>query len=53
MNDTLILPQENDNEITIDYSKLTRCFVFQQGRNQIILTFEEMDQLMDFAGWRV
>lgn len=48
--DELVLPQEQDDEIRILYSDMSRCFVFKQGDNRITLTFEEMDRLMYFAG---
>ena len=48
---TLVLTQEPESEdIRIVYEATTRCFIFTSERNRIILTFEEMDQLMDFAG---
>lgn len=50
MDNVLVLEQSDDADIRIYYSKLTRCFVFEQEDNQIILTFEEMDHLMEFAG---
>ena len=50
---TLTIQEVDDPECeitTIQYIEQTRCFVFRQEGICIVLTFEEMDQLMEFAG---